>query len=304
MRQVHLPKPVVRLQPKKLPYIIPRVGNKKPWDKNTFQAVQLQLWFLTWWRNKAVFSFLQQGGPPVENYELQIFAVRMYPWAQRWCQGLLQWWSETWIIRLIRGLLGFCLGVLRSPAHWLPRTYLWHMLAERARLFWDWAEACRRNPGSAPGLLPFWICRPRADLSAKPLPLKMCKVGRLGPGGWMFVCCLLWFYVYLQHNFVAFDVILARASGGYLTKTFTIALRSKERPGLKRKRHILPIGACHWVKLTSRLRKSITLPAEFTLCLFTLPETNIAPDFGRLVSFWGFGLFSGAFAVSFWEGKF
>ena len=37
----------------------------------------------------------------------------------------------------------------------------------------------------------------------------------------MFVCCLLWFYVYHQHDFPTFDVILPKVWGRYLAKTFS-----------------------------------------------------------------------------------
>ena len=37
----------------------------------------------------------------------------------------------------------------------------------------------------------------------------------------MFICCLLWFYVYHHHDFLAFAVILEGASGDYFAKTFS-----------------------------------------------------------------------------------
>ena len=44
------------------------------------------------------------------------------------------------------------------------------------------------SPGSAPGILLLRVCFP--SLSAKPLPPKMCKVGRWGPGaGCLYVAC-------------------------------------------------------------------------------------------------------------------
>jgi len=38
----------------------------------------------------------------------------------------------------------------------------------------------------------------------------------------MFVCCLLWFYVYHHPDFPAFAYILEGASGDYFAKTFAL----------------------------------------------------------------------------------
>ena len=48
------------------------------------------------------------------------------------------------------------------------------------------------------------------------------NVERDGSGGSMLVCCLLCFYVYHQHLFLAFAYILGDGSGDYFAKTFAL----------------------------------------------------------------------------------
>ena len=65
-------------------------GNKNLRKKHSkLRNCNYDLWL---GQETKLFFVEQQGGPPVENSEhqiehehLQIFAVRMYPWAQRWC---------------------------------------------------------------------------------------------------------------------------------------------------------------------------------------------------------------------------
>ncbi len=57
-------------------------------------------------------------------------------------------------------------SLMRYSTFTLGLWNFWEYVQTRAKV----DDSFYKHPGSAPGLLPFWICRPRADLSAKPVP--------------------------------------------------------------------------------------------------------------------------------------
>ena len=113
MSQVHLPKPVVRLQPKKLPYIIPRVGNKKAWEKTHSKLCSCNYGFWLGEETKQFFRFCNKVDPQLRIMSCRYLQSECIHEPNKWCRQSLAMMERTWIIRSIRGLLGFCLGVLR-----------------------------------------------------------------------------------------------------------------------------------------------------------------------------------------------